>query len=233
MLHRRSLPDTRAAALSGALLCGCLSPDARLDDFSERCGKDPDCLVQPIDLGPECAPPAAGELDGTYLFALGAVQPEYPLLFLTEATTTPAPAGGTFLTLGLQPLQASDRQTEVCEPLILEQLLIDERGEMNSRLPLIEVPGVANPISGSRIEAEPILRARFCAAPGGGALDFYCGFVEGQLLQPFELDIKGSTFSMQRVSLPYMKPDSIVVDCNGKPAVDEVPPRNYMGCDAE
>jgi hypothetical protein len=233
MLHRRSLPDTSAAVLCGVLLCGCLSPDARLDDFSERCEKDPDCLVQPIDLGPECDPPAPGELDGTFLFALGAVQPEYPLLFLADATTTPAPAGGTFLRLVLQPLQASDRQTEVCDPIVLEQLLIDERGEMNSRLPLIEVPGLANPISGSRIEAEPILRARFCSADGTAMPDFYCGFVEGQLLQPFELDIEGSSFSMQRVSLPYMKPDTIVVDCNGTPAVSQVPDRNYMGCDEE
>lgn len=226
MLHRTSLPDTSAAALCGLLLCGCPNPDARLDDFSERCEKDPECLAQPVDIGPECEPPAPGELDGTFLFALGAVQPEYPLLFLTEATTSAGPNGGVFLRLELQPLSARDRQTEVCEPIVLEDLLIDDRGEMNQPLPLIVVAGLANPISGSRIEAEPVLRARFC-----GRQDFYCGFVEGQLHEPFELDITGSSFTMQRVSEPFMTPDTIFVDCNETPAVSEVPERNYDGCD--
>lgn len=230
---------------------GCVDPDGTFDEFGARCDESASCRYEadqgvdpdPADAGTSsdaagedasdtgdpggCTPPAPGELSGDFLFALGALVPERPVLFRAAVTTTPAEDGGTYLNMVLHPLDSRDRQTEVCEPIPLPPLLIDAQGRMEAQLPVVRVPGFANAISGRTIEATPILMADFC-----GVQDSYCGAVEGLLTRPLKYELKGSTFAMQRMTAGEAAPDPLVVGCGGKVAEPIPPPQlKYDACE--
>lgn len=244
---------TRGASALAIMLTvpGCVDPDGTFEAFNARCDESPTCRYEPDpgmvptlpDAGASddaaagdagdpsdaggCSPPAPGELSGDYLFVLGALVPERPVLFRAAVTTTAAEAGGTNLNMVLHPIDSRDRQTEVCEPIPLPPLLIDAQGRMDAQLPVVRVPGYANAISGRAIEATPILKANFC-----GVQDSYCGAVEGLLTRPLQHDLTGSTFAMLRMTAGEAAPDPLVVGCGGKLAEGIPPPQLvYDACE--
>src|SRR5262245_6622320 len=100
-------------------VAGCPDPAGEFDDFEARWrAANPDAGTGGVlDAGP-CTPPDLSALSGQYIFALSAViQPENPILFLTNVTGS---AQG--LTLTFQPLSAADRRTPVGAPVTLGPL---------------------------------------------------------------------------------------------------------------
>ena len=82
------------ALVSFVVFAACADPGGAYQDFVTRCDESDNCkVVAAEDAGPgdggACVVPAAGELDGDYMFALSAsVKPEAPLLFATKVTTS-------------------------------------------------------------------------------------------------------------------------------------------------
>lgn len=214
--RRGSFAPSFSRAASWLLLCGgCADPQARFDAFDARCERSEACVYEPSSAGEACDPPAPGELTGKYWFVLAALAPELPVIFLADVSTSLAPAGGTQLELVLQPVKAADRRTPVCEAIVLPPLHIDEQGRLDAQLPLLKVPGEANGITGRNIAAEPSLHASFC-----GVRDFYCGDVAGLLIEPFEYDLEGSSFTMLRAEAGAEITGPLEVSCDGDLAGD-------------
>jgi hypothetical protein len=188
---------------------GCADPQARLEAFNERCEGSEACQFVETDSGAACDPPEPGALAGEFYFVLGALAAELPIVFLADVETGAGENGGTTLQMRLQPLAAVDRKTPVCGPVDLPPIQISAEGQVEAPLPLLRVPGRANPISGRDIAAEPTLIASFC-----GVQDSYCGAVSGFLREPFDYDLTGSSFTMYRADEPL--PEPLVVSCDGK-----------------
>lgn len=214
--------------LPWALFCatGCVDPEQRMQDFGERCEKNADCAVLQNDAAAGCRPPIPGELGGQYWFILGALDPTLPVIFLADLTTTPGENGATLLQMDLQPIRAPDRKTPVCSVIELPPMPIDRSGRLDFQLPVINVPGQANPFSGNNISATPILRAEMC-----GVQDSYCGDLAGQLLEPLEYDLTGGAWTLLKATDPSTVPDPIVVNCRGDTALPPPAPGTYPPCE--
>jgi hypothetical protein len=193
----------RPAALLGCAalvvgLAGCPDPNGAYDDFVVRAGKIP--------------PPPPGEcgqtvlsVNGEFFFALSSqLAKKKPITFLAQLTTD---AGG--LSMNLQPLDKTDRSTPVGPAVDVGPYPIVD-GRFTAALPLLEVPGAANPISPADIKAQITLVGSVCA-------DFICGTVEGQVIEPLmiALDPVNSRFTMERVITPGDYPDPPQINCAG------------------
>ncbi|RLB45142.1 MAG: hypothetical protein DRI90_28775 [Deltaproteobacteria bacterium] len=162
-------------------------------------------------------PPAVGEVDGPYLFVLAtSLYPPTPIVFEADMITSEGADGFEF-TMTLQPLASgpsgpNDRVTPIGDPFSLEgPYPVAADGSFTAELPLLNVPGPANPISGNPIAAAVTLTGTFCA-PG----EFVCGVANGVTVEPPDIDIDGSTFTIERLDAPgppYPEPPQI--DCAG------------------
>ncbi|MBW2457844.1 MAG: hypothetical protein JRI68_25285 [Deltaproteobacteria bacterium] len=137
--------------------------------------------------------------------------PPTPIVFEAELTTS-AGATGLELTLDLQPLASSDRETPVGSPFgIGGPYPVAADGSFTLTPPTLVVPGEANPISGNVIEVEVTLTGTLLAPA-----DFICGDVAGVTTQPPGISIDGSTFTLERIASPgppYPEPPRI--NCAG------------------
>ncbi|MBW2529655.1 MAG: hypothetical protein JRI23_36095 [Deltaproteobacteria bacterium] len=183
--------------LSIALVCplaGCPDPGAEFEEFVDRHADVYGTTVGSSGVGGGCALPAVGELDGEYLFSLvvqlSATKPA-PL----KATLTTAPgATGFEYSLGMQPLSAEDRATEVGAPFTLGPFPVNPDGSFDSDWGTITVPGDTNPISASELVADVQVAGTLC--PG----DYFCGIANGQVTSPAPIDISGSTWTMESLA---------------------------------
>lgn len=222
MLFSRSTWTTLAAlalpSACAALLAGCADPEGRYDDFQAR-----DTAIREDQAGGDGgsdgggggAPciPEAGAPDGDFLFSLSAyLNPRAPILFLTRLTTA-ASDGGLSFSLSFQPLEAADRRTPAGEPVDVGPYEASADGQFTAELPTIVVPSNANAISGRELEATITLTGALCAPA-----DFVCGDVTGSLVRPLALDLKGSTFAMERITDPSSYPEP-VINCERDPAL--------------
>jgi hypothetical protein len=140
---------------------------------------------------------------GTYRLALAVtLAPTKPILYQMHATTQ-NDGTGTRLTLTGPPLDSHDRVTPVGAPLVLVSDPL-ESGTLHVPPTFAQVPGAANPITGSDIEVNAELTGAFCGIAG-----FYCGDLGGNVTKPIALDLTGSHFVLETVSTP-----EIHVDCN-------------------
>ena len=214
----------RLAPAAALLLVGCVDPEGSFDDFGDRfdetkgtggSGGGAGSGGGPGD-GGSCMPPAAGEMDGQFFFALSAViSPKKPISFLADVTTADD-AGATTMTLTLQPLRADDRTTPIGSPIPLDPIPLGADGAYSSALPPLMVDGDANPITpGTAIEATVTLSGQVC-----GVEDFYCGSVGGMVSSPIELGLDGSTFTLERVAMGGSLPAPPKINCAGDLAGD-------------
>ncbi|WP_433930133.1 hypothetical protein AB3662_39995 [Sorangium cellulosum] len=224
MLFSRPIRTTLASATfsCAALLAGCADPQGRYDDFETR-----DTAIREDQGsgeggsdgeggsggggGGSCLP-EAGAPDGDFFFSLSAyLSPRAPIVFLSKLTTE-ASDGGLSFSLSFQPLEAADRKTPTGEPFDVGPYEVSADGQFTAELPTIVVPGNANPISGSELEATITLTGALCAPA-----DFVCGDVTGTATRPIALDLKGSTFAMERITDPSSYP-APVINCDRDPA---------------
>ncbi|WP_437732537.1 hypothetical protein [Sorangium sp. So ce1335] len=210
-LASTALPSALSCA---ALLAGCADPEGRYDDFQAR-----DTAIREAQAGGDgggggggSCTPEVGTPDGDFLFSLSAyLNPQAPILFLTRLTTEPSDGGLSF-SMSFQALESADRTTPTGEPVDVGPYEVSADGQFTAELPTIVVPGNANPFSGSELEATITLTGALCAPA-----DFVCGDVTGSLARPLALDLKGSTFAMERITDPGSYP-APVINCDRDPA---------------
>jgi hypothetical protein len=168
----------------------------------------------------ECATlPMAGEPDGDYLFSLSAtLDPTHPILF--AATVTVSDVGGELrFSMEITPLDACDRMTPVGNSVTIgttdSPIVLSGGFCLDATTPRIALPGAANPISGSDVEAEVQLVGSVCSPAG-----FICGVIPvgNAFLGGNPIDIAGSTFTIERLAAPGMFPDPPKINCDAEEA---------------
>ncbi|AUX26178.1 uncharacterized protein SOCEGT47_067390 [Sorangium cellulosum] len=219
MLFSRSARTSLASAAlpCAALLVGCADPVGRYEDFIARdtAAREGQGAGEGGGAGGDapCALPEAGAADGDFLFSLSAyLSPRTPIVFLAKLATE-ARDGGLGFSLRFQPLEAADRRTPTGTPVDVGPYEAGADGAFTAALPTITVPGNANPISGSDLEATITLTGSLCAPA-----DFVCGDVTGTVARPLRLDLADSTFAMDRITDPTSYP-APVIDCERRPAL--------------
>jgi hypothetical protein len=136
-------------------------------------------------------------LSGTFYLALApTLDPTKPMVFLSTIEISIAEDGqsGTITRMQLDPRTCEDRQVSAEGNVLFEgESIINAEGEYTLDFGEQIVPGAANCISGSLIQATIKLQGRVLNE------DQICGEVSGMLIQPFEYDLEGSTFAAYRV----------------------------------
>lgn len=190
-----------------AATAGCPDPDGAFDDFTERIGNvDPSGTGGSVGVGGGCTVPAAGELDGEYLFSLVAKQsPKKPAPLKATLTTTDGAAGLEF-TLDMQPLSAEDRVSEVGSPFSLGPFPVNDDGSFEADWGTISVPPDTNPLTSSELVAEVQIIGTLCPS------EFFCGIANGDIVMPAPINIDGSTWTMESL-MTFMEPPK--VNCAG------------------
>ncbi len=206
MLETRLLATALSTALV-AVLAGCPDPDEEFTDFVDRhaaiYGNSPSTSGG---VGGSCTPPAAGELDGEYLFSLVVALSATTPAPLKATLTTMDGAAGLEFTLDMQPLNADDRVSEVGSPFSVGPFPVNADGGFDSDWGTITVPPETNPISASELVAELQVIGRLC--PG----DFLCGIANGMITSPAPIDITGSTWTMENLAT-FVEPPKL--NCAG------------------
>lgn len=163
--------------------CACADASGRFQEFEQR------RAAQAADGGEPssglagasgCAPPAPGEVHGPALLALEtSTSPGTAILFFGEIET-PALDGRTAVKYSYRALDASDRRTEVGEPLVVGPYAIEEDGSFDAPTAESTLPGSANAIlPGIPITSQLTLHGTIC-----GIESFYCGTVSGNISAP-------------------------------------------------
>jgi hypothetical protein len=127
-----------------------------------------------------CVPPAPDVVSGLALLALEtSMTPGIAMLFLGQIET-PELDGATSVKYSYRALDATDRQTQVGEPLVVGPYPIGEDGSFNAPTGKSTLAGRANPIlPGVEIVSDLTLHGTIC-----GVDTFYCGTVTGTVYSP-------------------------------------------------
>jgi hypothetical protein len=202
-----------ATAALAALLFACVDPAGQLDDFSNRvidAGEVIDIDAAEVDEVPNAT--------GTFLLGLSAyLDPDSPFVFLTEVEVEAGDEGVT-LNLSAQPLRA-DNLEPIGDPLVITNVPVSTtaefdgifsqhtEGSCNPPAPddAVEIPGAANPISGSALTLAATLHGELVSE------NAICGEVTGCEYQ-LEIPLDGSTFALIRIdpeSDPADYPDPV------------------------
>lgn len=178
----------RSPALLVALaLAGCADANGRFRAFEERrgaldgqAGGANVAGASGAEGEPGCAPPAPNVVSGLALLALEtSMAPGIAMLFLGQIET-PEADGATSVKYDYKALDATDRQTEVGEPLVVGPYPIGEDGSFNAPTGKSALAGRANPIlPGVEIVSDLTLHGTIC-----GVASFYCGTVTGTVYSP-------------------------------------------------
>lgn len=210
-----------AALASSPLLISCADVEGRYDDFEARDTQIRESQGGSGGNGGEgggnggedgCTRPEPGAADGDFLFSLSAkIRKQRPILFVTGLTTEATDSGLSF-SLEIQALNADDRKTPTGEPTTVGPFEVEADGSFVAELPPVAVPSDGNPISTRDLEAVITLVGSLCEPA-----DFVCGDVNGNLTEPVELNLNGSTFTMQRITDPDSYPEP-VINCAKAPA---------------
>jgi hypothetical protein len=149
----------------------------------------------------------------SWLFAVSAtLSPTKPILFIADVQST-----GSSWQWTLTPLDAKTRTPLPGSTIALPDSGIPGGGGWSYDPPLLFIPGAANPITGSDIEADVQLAGTAC-----GSDDFLCGDLTGSITKPVSLDLAGSTWTLTRLSGDVL-PDPIYVSCACLPADPPAP----------
>jgi hypothetical protein len=198
-----------ASALAGLLSIGCVDPEGEYDDFKERDEKTTKVVGTGCgDPGAACDAVTPGDLTGQWLFAFSAIVPTKPVLFFADITANDA-GGELQWEWSIVPLDAKTRTPVPGSPAVkVGPTTIPADGKWSADLDPMDVPGEANFISGSPINADVVLSGDIC-----GNRNFLCGDMTGNLTKPFPADLDGSTWTLQKLETPDTVPTDIYVDC--------------------
>jgi hypothetical protein len=170
------------------LLGGCVDVGARFDEFLDRnvdAAAAEDIDAEPIEV--------VGDINGRFYLGLApSVAPTLPLQFIVTNEMIPHPDGTATASFELVAL-SSDR-LPVADPIVLEGVTVDLAGLFVAEFVDVELPGTANPISGSPLVAPSIELSGTVRTD-----DLYCGSVDGMITLPAQISLSGSTFSAIRV----------------------------------
>lgn len=205
---------TLVITLLGGTCVGCVDPEGDYDEFQDRDKKTTPVKGEGCGAsdGGACAPTSASAVQGQWLFALAAtLGPTKPILFFADVVATDV-SGGVEWTWTITPLDAKTRTPLSALPE-LKPSTIPSDGAWTVDLDPIAVPGAANPLTGSDIEADAALAGNVC-----GGSDFFCGDVTGNVTKPITLDLAGSKWTMAKLTTPNTAPESIFVDCDCRAA---------------
>lgn len=194
---------------------GCSDAQGEFDKFVERADK-----VGGAETGTgddaytgDCSKISQADVANGYLFTLSAnIKRDKP--FLANATVT-IDEGASTISFSIQPLDATDKTTPVGDPVPGGPFPIEADGSFVGDFGEISMVGEANPISGSELATNLLLRGQ----PGGWCAEssFVCGDVEGIASKPIkDLDLKTSTFTFQRLTAPGVYPEP-AIDCASAP----------------
>ena len=211
--------STLSVALSLALLGGCVDPQGAFDEFGVRYTKINSSTSTGTGAGGgTCAAPAAGVLDGEYVFALAAkINIKKPVALLMKLTTVSDGAGGLAMSMKETPLSYTDQKTPAGPEVDLGTFPIAADGSFTAAIGVINVPGGANPITkDAAITADVSIKGNACASDP----TFICGDVSGKVTAPIVIDLADppppSHFTMQKIEGGvYPAP---VTDCAKTPA---------------
>lgn len=155
-----------------------------------------------------CRPPAAGVVHGPALLALHtSTTSSAAILFFGEVETPPL-GGATAVKYSYKALDASDRRTQVGEPLVVGPYAIADDGTFDAETAESTLPGEADAIlPGLEITSQLTLHGTIC-----GVSDFYCGTVTGTVTAPIVQDAVGE-FGLLLLN-----------------SVDDIPERPRFGC---
>lgn len=206
------LRTTRSALVPSLFLAafcaGCVDAPGEYDAFQERDKATTDPVGSGCgDPNAACDPPVAAVLRGQWLFGLAAtLGPKTPILFFADVEATDA-SGTIEWTWTLRPLDSATRLPLDALPTLTPST-VPADGKWVVDLDPIAVPGAANPITGSDIEADAALTGDVCSGR-----DFFCGEVTGQVTKPVTLNLQGSKWTMARLPAPDTLPETIYVSC--------------------
>lgn len=181
---------------SALLLAGCPDPEARFDEFTDR--------TEDQRQGGGGTGPSGGvaDINGRFLMGIDTViGPGKVLEFDTETIINFPCTDDCVLTLNVQPVVPTtparsgcdDRGTPVGPVITVENVPVAADGSFIADFGNQNVPGCANPISGSDITANLILAGQIVNA------DLYCGTVSGTVSRPLSAPLRGSSFAAVRV----------------------------------
>lgn len=185
MLLRLSLLVTGIACALGA----CTDPKGRLDDFANR------TIDARVDVTPDASPFNVPDITGTFYIAFAPTPaPSALVQFMWTIKYTKNPNGTGKVKLVSMPLNATTREaTSVMHPEV--EADVSTGGEFTLVFVDMDIPAVADPVSGSQRKLEMTLNATIKSA------DLFCGTVTtGQITFPLPLDVTGSTYAAQRVA---------------------------------
>jgi hypothetical protein len=196
---------------------GCADPSGRFQAFGDRRaaldneGGAPATGAAGAAGAEQCMPPAPGVVYGPALLAIEtSISPGLPILFMGEVET-PELDGKTAVKYSYMALAASDRQTQVGDPLLVGPYPIEEDGSFTAPTAKSTLPGSANTITpGVEITSELTLHGTIC-----GVSRFYCGTVTGTSYFP----LMGPTTGQFGLTL---------LESEG-----ELPERPRFGCDED
>lgn len=208
---RKSLLCLGLTGLSLSLL-GCPDTEGEFDAFGERYREIygegtgtgyPTCTAAEI--------PAAGEVDGEYLFTFSAkLSPTQPVMFHLTMTTAEG-ANGLELSWTMQPIHAGDRTSLVGTPADYGPYAVNpEDGVFDAPLGELRIPGDGNPFSDNELVADATMQGSLCPPT-----DFFCGVVTGLVTAPITYDLEGSTFTFESVPGQGQYPEPPQVNCDG------------------
>lgn len=206
----RPIGPRRGALCLVLLLSGCPSPEAEFDAYRERWGKLHPGAGSTSGGPSECTVPKAGEMDGDFFMTLTVQQsPTTPAPFLAKLTTQDA-GGSLEFSLDIQPLDADDRTTPVGQPIRVGPFPVGPDGKFDADFGTIVIPGESNPAGAFALTADATFHGFLCAG------DNFCGDVTGQLTDPVNFPLDGTTtFYCERVTMPGVYPEPPKINCAG------------------
>ncbi len=191
---------------------GCADASGRFQEFEDRrttlAGNAGGAADGTGGAADGCQPPAPGVVRGPALLALEtSTLPGTAILFFGQVET-PELDGATAVKYSYKALDATDRHTEVGEPLVVGPYAIGDDGHFDAPTAESTLPGRANAISlGIDITSQITLHGTIC-----GVSDFYCGTTSGTVSAPFAGATTGH-FGLMLV-----------------PSIDDLPARPRFGC---
>ena len=222
-----------ALLLAGGLLlgpgCG-PDPQGKFDEFTEQTKEgsstgDPGTTTgatsdEPTGgTGATTGGPPAFDISGDFLLAVSTtVDRSKPLQFI--ATNTVTDVGGKMMLdtclqpLSLMPGKVTVPREPIGDPLCFKGLEIVD-GEFTLDAGVVMVTGMANPITGGDIVASLIMSGSLKSD------DLYCGTVDGDVMQPLETSIAGSSFAAVRLADKTVLPNPVTIDCKGTTVTDK------------
>lgn len=192
-------------------LTGCPDPEAKFNEFLENTDDNRDFMVPdmppPPDLGPMLP-----DISGEFLLAVStSISPELPMQFIVTNTMHVDMMGNATLDVSMQPLALMQGhvltpRTPIGEPQEFTAIPIMS-GRFDIDAGTVMVTGEANPVTGSDIVVELLLKGTIISA------DVFCGDLEGQLIEPLQAELMNSTFAAVRLADPAMLPTDVTINC--------------------